>query len=68
MASNPFEVIMIRQINDGALPSQFRRNYRSISDGIQKIKAQEGPEGFLKGMRATILKAIALNASNFLII
>lgn len=65
IVSNPFELVMVRQINDGALPANLRRNYTSAFDGISKIMRTEGGGPALwKGFFPTALKAIVLNSSN----
>lgn len=61
--SNPFETVMVRQIADGALPSNVRRNYGSAFSGIAQILSEEGSAGLFRGVQANILKAIALNAT-----
>lgn len=62
--SNPFELVMVRQITDGALPANLRRNYTSAFDGITKIMRTEGGSLALwKGFVPTALKAIVLNSS-----
>lgn len=61
--SNPFEVVMVRQIYDGALKSNLRRNYGTVFSGIGQILSEEGTAGLFRGLNANIGKAIALNAT-----
>ena len=65
--SNPFELVMVRQIYEGALPSAQRRNYKGALDGVSKIMAEEGGvQALWKGFLPTALKTIALNASSLI--
>lgn len=59
--SNPFEVVMIRQIYDGSLSSNLRRNYGSAFSGLGRILSEEGSAGLYRGLNANIGKAIVLN-------
>jgi len=64
LVSNPFELVMIRQIHEGTLPSNQRRNYKGAIDGIKKIIASEGgAQALWKGFLPTALKTIVLNAT-----
>jgi len=64
IASNPFEVVMIRQQCDGAFQPDIRRNYSSVFDGYSRIMGSElGVLGLFRGVGPSILKAIALNSS-----
>ena len=55
---------MVRQIYDGALPKDLRRNYKGAIDGITKINGTEGGVAALwKGFGPYALKAIVLNSS-----
>jgi hypothetical protein len=61
--SNPFELVMVRQIYEGALPSSQRRNYKGALNGVGTTILTEGFPALWKGFFPTALKAIALNAS-----
>lgn len=63
VVSNPFELVMVRQIYEGALPEKERRNYKGAIDGINKIIGTEGNLGLWKGFVPTALKSIILNIS-----
>lgn len=64
IASNPFEVILVRQQCDGAYRHELRRNYANVIDGYNRIMASEaGALGLFRGVGANILKAIALNTA-----
>ena len=64
LASNPFELVMVRQIYDGALPKNQRRNYKHVFDGVRQIASSEGGYNALwKGFVPTAAKMIALNMS-----
>ncbi len=55
---------MVRQIYDGALPKDMRRNYGGAFDGLKKIMGTEGGIAAMwKGFGPYALKSIVLNAS-----
>lgn len=62
IVSNPFEVALIRQQTDGALPLERRRNYGSFVDAYAKI-TNEGGLAIMKGVVPAIWRSIALNIS-----
>ena len=64
LVSTPFEVVMVRQIAEGALPSHLKRNIQSMGDGLAKAQPLE----YFKGFLPTAVKMIVLNASNKLIL
>lgn len=63
IVSNPFEVTLIRQLTDGALAPERRRNYGGVFDAYSKISSAEGGFGLMRGVLPSIYRAIALNIS-----
>lgn len=64
IASNPFEVVLVRQQTEGALPENRRRGYGGFVDTYNKISLTEGgSRALFKGVLPHILKVVALNAS-----
>lgn len=62
--SNPFELVMIRQIYDVSLAAKSRRNYANAKDGLLQIMKNEGGASALwKGANVTALRAVLLNIS-----
>lgn len=64
IVSNPFEVVLIRQQVDGALPKDVRRNYAGLIEGYNQLATREGGAGALfKGVQASILRSLVLNTA-----
>ncbi|VDP02805.1 unnamed protein product [Soboliphyme baturini] len=58
----PAEVCLIRMTSDGRLPLNQRRNYKSVFNALYRITSEEGLLSLWRGCRATVFRAMVLNA------
>lgn len=61
VVSNPFEIAMVRQINDLGKPSELKHNLGSVGDAVGKIGAEK--PGYFRGLSTNIAKAVVLNGT-----
>ncbi|CCF56069.1 hypothetical protein KAFR_0A06340 [Kazachstania africana CBS 2517] len=58
------DVVNIRMQNDSALPSNLRRNYKNVFDGIYKIvKYENGLKACFIGWKPNVLRGILMTSS-----
>lgn len=61
IVSNPFEVIMVRQVSDLGKQKEFVHGHsNSISKAVNEVGAQK--RGYFRGLTPNLLKAVLLNA------
>jgi len=58
--SNPFEIMMVRQISDLGRPAEFQRGYADMGDAYAMISKEAG-FGIWRGLSAHVAKAVVLN-------
>lgn len=58
--TTPYTVVAIRQILDSQIRQEWRRNYGSVSEGLNALKKENSS---YKGSFANVVRHIALNAS-----
>lgn len=63
VVGNPAEVVLIRMSADSRLPPLQQRRYRNVVDALRRISGEEGPLTLLRGVQATVSRAMLLNAA-----
>jgi hypothetical protein len=61
--ANPFDVVLIRMQADGHWPTEHRRQYRNVFDGIYRICKEEGASCLYRGCNATVARGILVTCS-----
>ena len=54
---------MVRMCSDGVKPPEVRLGYRNAIQGLIRILREEGPSTLFKGMGATTLRSVVMNAT-----
>lgn len=60
VASNPLEIIMVRNVSDLGRSAEFRRDYPSLKSAYEAV-GKEGSHGLWRGLSAHLARAVALN-------
>lgn len=65
VASNPFEIIKIRQISDLGRPAQFQHGYSNLGEAFSTLQGEKA--GIWRGLWSNILRAVILNTGKLVI-
>lgn len=63
VVGNPADLSNVRMQNDGKLPPELRRNYKSVFDALYRITKEDGLGGLMRGVNAHVARSAIVTVS-----